>query len=347
MTSGILLPTDARVSNGWRRGAVGAVAAIDRAAGVVGGGRRPVAEQLSRRKLWGLFHHGAPLRAPARRMIALSFDLDYQEDTDALGALVDVVDRRGATMSVVAIGRLVDQDPGPYEAAVTSGHEIVNHTWSHPDNPVLNPDREWWDLSVEEMVDEVVQAQDVFERRLGARPRGFRTPHFKDVHRMLRALEQVPELEYLSTVLAPATPLGLPYFPALASVAGDASHLMSACDADANSRLLQIPLSACPEHRWSQFGSYHTIRAPHRPAAGQGFHLPLDDFERLWRTMLAAATGTGFVSVYFDPKDVMRDSATADRFGAMLAAAAADGWEITSLGQVAAAWRQALRDPAE
>lgn len=335
----ILLPDDVRELRGWRRVAVAGVGALDR----TGRGRRgrPVARTLSERKLWGALQRGRPRQAPDRPLIALSFDLDYQEDTDALPRLLDTAARVGARMSVVAVGALVERDPGPYRDAVAAGHEIVNHTWSHPDNPVLNPDREFWHLTVDEMVDEISRAQDVFARELGVRPHGFRSPHFKDTQRLLDALDRVPEITYASSTLATTTPTGLPYFPARDAVAGPVSHLLSSVDPARNSPVLQIPLTACPDHRWSPMCSYHAIRRPTDPARGQGMH-DLDAFERQFVELLAQRRDDGFLSFYFDPKDVMRDDRTADRFARMLSAAVARGWRLTSLGEVAAAWREVL-----
>lgn len=332
----IVLPDRTHDLGAARRAAVRAVAAAD-AVGQRFLGHAPVTRELSRRSLWGALRDRAEPRATTgERLLALSFDLDYQRDTDALDRVVDAVDDVGGRMSVVAIGQLVERDPAPYRRAVDHGHELVNHTWSHPDNPVLNPDREWWDLSHDEMVDEVVRAQDSFAELVGVRPAGFRTPHFKDVHRMLPALEAVPELRWLSSALASRTPSGLPYHPALSSVAGDASHLVEPDDARAASRLLMLPLTPCPAHRWSPFCSYHTIRRPPDRATGRGYH-GRQDTVRLWRELLERSASAGYAAPYFDPHDVAADDATAAWFTSLLQVAVDAGWRIVALGDVARA----------
>ena len=324
-------PADARVLPPTRRWADRAVAALDR----VG---LPITEQLARRRLHGLLHDDAPPRArPARQLLGCSFDLDYQEDTDALDRLVRCLDDAGATATMFSIGRLVAADPDPYARALDAGHELGNHTWSHPDNPVLCPDREWWDLTVDDMAEEVVRAQDAFAAHLGVRPAGFRTPHFKDAHRMLDALERVEELRWLSSVLVTATPTGLPYHPSRAQLAGELSHRVAPSDPAAASRLLQLPLTACPDHRWSQLCSYHTIRTPRDDAAGQGFH-PLPGATDVFRRALRRAVPAGYAAVYLDPKDVCRDEPTARWFTELLAAARSDGWEVVAFGELAEAW---------
>lgn len=301
------------------------------------------ARVLSRRSLWRY----VPVRQPSPPigppMLALSFDLDYQADTDALDALVDLMARVQVRATLFSIGALVEADPEPYRRAAQAGHEIANHTQTHPDNPVLNPDNEFWHLSAEEMEDEIGRAQDTLERATGQRPTGFRTPHFKDASAMFDALDAFPEIDYVSTVLASQSPHRVPYLPARSSAPHDTSgrhaatrfaHHLSAED----ERLLMIPLTPDPDHRWSPFCSYHAIRTPSNPEMGAGMHT-IDEFESLWQTMLRRAHRDGFASVYFDPLDVMRDSETADAFERMLVGAVASGWSVATLADVARAWR--------
>ena len=344
----LLLPGDVRHADEpierLRLLAARAVAKADRVVARTTGGRRPIATELTKRSLWGPFHGGVPDRHEGQLQLGLSFDLDYQADTDALDGLNELVSGVGARMSVVSIAKLVEQDPGPYRRALTAGHEIVNHTWSHPDNPVLNPDREFWHLSVDEMVEEVERAQDVFEQVLGVRPDGFRTPHFKDAHRMLDALARVPEITWVSSVLATTTTTGLPFLPTREPIIGDRSHHVGARDGEGRASFLQLPLTACPEHRWSPLCSYHTIREPRDEATGAGMH-DLAGLERLVAQAREDNAHTGYVVLYLDPMDVMRDDDTAATFRRSLTSAIADGWDVTTLGDVAATWRRINRHP--
>ena len=155
-------------------------------------GTLSVTRTLSRRSMWTALPRTAPERPDTVNRLAITVDLDYQADTDALPGLLELTERLSAPISVAAVGALVAVDPGPYARALSGGHEIVNHTQTHPDNPVLNPAEEFWHLSPERMAEEVGQAQEVFESLLGVRPVGFRTPHFKDHHRMTAVLQQFP-----------------------------------------------------------------------------------------------------------------------------------------------------------
>jgi hypothetical protein len=278
-------------------------------------------------------------------MLALSFDLDYQEDTAALPGLVDLVGRAGVRMTLFCIGRLVEQNPGPYRDAANAAHEIANHTWSHPDNPVLNPDREFWYLTIEEMSSEIGLCQDVLERHTSVRPSGFRSPHFKDAFRMMHALHQFPEIAYISTTLASRCPLAVPYFPAADPWAHDLS-LNFAPRSGVRLSQLMIPLTPCPGLRWSPFCSYSSIRRPTNPAKGAGLH-SIQQWEQLWDKMLKRAEPLKFASVYFDPMDVMRDEDTRGAFERMLLRATERGWKVTTLADVAKLWRSIAEDAHE
>lgn len=320
----------------------GAIRALDRLSARVrpqtDGGALPVSSALSRRSLWGHIPRAAAAHPAGAPLLALSFDLDYQADTDVLPDLVALMDDAGVQATLFCIGKLVEADPEPYRAALHSGHEIANHTWSHPDNPVLNPDREFWHLSQGEMADEIERAQESFERLLGVRPIGFRTPHFKDAPHMMDALQHTPEICYVSTTLANKNPLAAPYFPTKLPLAGQLSLHFSHVNERYNSDVLMIPLTPCPEHRWSPFCSYDTIRRPSDPARGAGLH-ELDELLPLWQQMLNGARDDGFASVYFDPMDMMRDASTRTVFREMLSWATQQGWRVTTLREIEHAWR--------
>ncbi len=293
---------------------------------------------LTARKLWGAVPGRRGFRLPdGPPVLALSFDLDYQADTDALPPLLDMMGELGVAVTLFCIGKLVEADPAPYAAAAGRGHEIANHTWSHPDNPVLNPANEFWHLTTEEMADEIRRCQAVLQHHAGARPRGFRTPHFKDAPRMMQALSEVPEISYVSTALASRCPRPVPYFPTRALPLGELSLHLPASAGHGWPQLM-IPLTPCPGLRWSPFCSYSSIRRPSDRGRGAGLHT-VPEWERLWSAMLRQAWPLRFASVYFDPLDVMRDDETRGAFRRMLVGALEQGWDVTTLAEVERRWR--------
>ncbi|MGF1453211.1 MAG: polysaccharide deacetylase family protein [Opitutales bacterium] len=300
--------------------------------------------QLTRRSLWGYVPRAVATPPTGSPRLALSFDLDYQADTDALPALLALLDRVEARSTLFCIGALVEQDPAPYRAAAEAGHELANHTQTHPDNPVLNPDHEFWHLSAEEMRAEIGQAQDTLERHTGQRPVGFRSPHFKDAFPLLEALRSYPEIDYFSSALASKCPCPTPFFPALAPFPGDRGlHYPGAAGAGYDK--LMVPLTPSPEFRWSPFSSYTSIRRPSNPMKGAGLQT-VPQWERSWAKLLERSGPAKFCSVYFDPLDVMRDAETEATFERMLTHAREAGWALLPLRAVAEAWRPLLEAAA-
>lgn len=311
---------------------------LDAAASRVGVATPPIRSVIADHSLGGLLHARSPLQRPDGRRLALTFDLDYQRDTDVLVDLIALVDAAGAKMSVCSIAALVERDPDPYQAAVASGHEIVNHSWTHPDNPVLDADREFWDLDADGIAEQISEANARFDEHLGLRTSGFRTPHFKDTARMIPVLESDPDTHYISSVLATSTMTGLPYVPAEPHQAGRISHTVERETVAGNDPVVQLPLTACPEHRWSPFCSYHHLRAPSDHSKGAGMH-DAETLERHWNDLLTRHRDDGYLSFYFDPHDIMRDDDTSTTFARCLRATSEAGWEIVTLAEMADAWR--------
>ena len=298
---------------------------------------RAFGQVLSERKLWRVLPTPRFARPDGPPRIALSFDLDYQADTDVLGPLCDLLSEREILATMFSIGALVERDPALYRAAAERGHEIANHTQTHPDNPVLNPDNEFWDLDAAAMRKEIGRAQDVLERETRQRPTGFRAPHFKDAPPLRKALSAFPEITYVSSSLSTRCPRPVPFFPGRDEDRGRMMLNFPATER-ASSDLLMIPLTACPGVRWSPFSSYLSIRRPANPGKGAGLH-DVPTFQRLWADMLRRDRRLGFVSVYFDPLDVMRDEETRIAFAAMLDHALAEGWAVGTLKDTERAWR--------
>ncbi len=327
--------------NSYRSSVRAPIQTLINAADAVLPGHRRLSGELVRRSLWGALPSAPAARPDTVNRLAITVDLDYQKDTDVLVRLVDLMGRCGAPLSVAAVGALVEVDPGPYAYALAAGHEIVNHSMTHPDNPVLNPDEEFWNLTTSRIREEIGQAQQVYEERLGIRPVGFRTPHFKDTHKMLSVLSEFDEIRYLSSVLANTSPLGAePYFPSAADQTW--GQQLSATEVDDRVEVLQLPLTACPSHRWSPFCSWHGIREG--GGQGSGMH-SLVEWEALWTRMLTQRAADGLAVVYFDPHDLLRDADTEAAFERMVQHAMRSGWELESMADIAEVYRGLATSP--
>ena len=211
----------------------------------------------------------------------LSFDVDFEADVKALDGLLDLLEKLSLKATFACVGRWAAKYPEPHRALVKAGHEVVNHTLSHPDNEELDPDRHFHLLGPRELRKEVVEGHRILEDLLEVRVAGFRAPHFghqhtEAVYPILRELGY----SYSSSTLASRSPSwGWPH-----PVGGG---------------LWELPVTVCPRHPFSSFDTWHFIRkTPNR-------HRPGDLVDRLKKVLAVAKEKNLPLSFYFDPRDVM------------------------------------------
>lgn len=105
-------------------------------------------------------------RGPATRpALALTFDDGPSESTPAI---LELLARYGARATFFQIGANADRLPAVARAVAAAGHEIGNHTYSHP---------RLWLRSARFIEDEVTRAQQSLSELAGAPPRLFRAPY--------------------------------------------------------------------------------------------------------------------------------------------------------------------------
>jgi peptidoglycan/xylan/chitin deacetylase (PgdA/CDA1 family) len=112
----------------------------------------------------------------------LTFDFDFEEDIAAFPELLKKLKEYDMKAGFAVIGKFVEKYPDIHKQAVDDGHEIINHTYTHPDNPHFAPDRYFNKLSYQEQKDEIYKAHEVFYNILGVDCIGFRTPHYGNLH---------------------------------------------------------------------------------------------------------------------------------------------------------------------
>ena len=219
----------------------------------------------------------------------LSFDCDFPRDIEALPRLVSLLERYGYTASFACLGRWIRQFPDAHRALVASGHELVNHTDTHPN--LYHPDygyarqegyrRERFNqISPLERQQEIERGHAACVEVLDCAPAGFRAPHFgnlhmEDVYPMLRALGYT----FSSSVVAAASASGGTPFRTPEGI-------------------WEFPVSPCPAHPLGVFDSWHSL-GKHRAAHARPGELA---------ALFAELAGTvvrdgGYVNVYFDPRD--------------------------------------------
>lgn len=223
-----------------------------------------------------------------RTTVAISFDCDLVEDIKSYSWVAGKFKEYGLKGSFACVGLYIEKYPDEHKMLVEGGHEIMNHTYSHPNHFSLSPDRFLNKLAVKELSEEILKADECIKRVLDYDPCGFRTPHFGNLHThrvypILRGLGY----KYSSSTIASQMPQGGKVF----TVDG----------------ILEIPLSPslrnpfmCPE----TWGLYRSPKPCYRNE--QEYLSELDWlFDR-------ACEYNSFVNLYFDPGDLKRLGKGAD-----------------------------------
>jgi len=120
------------------------------------------------------FHPAPTPRAPAqynsaqtaRRVIALTFDDGPHPDLTP--RLLDILRQNGVRATFFVVGRNVKAYPEIARRIVAEGHEIANHSWSHPP---LNK------LGAAGLRHEIEETNAVIESVTGRRPANMRPPY--------------------------------------------------------------------------------------------------------------------------------------------------------------------------
>lgn len=99
--------------------------------------------------------------------IALTFD---DGPADWTGPILDILAAHGARATFFLVGSLVAERTSTVLRTATEGHEIGNHTWSHPRLASECDDRR--------VYEELERTNEVLAGLLGRAPRRFRAPRY-------------------------------------------------------------------------------------------------------------------------------------------------------------------------
>ncbi len=92
----------------------------------------------------------------------------------------------GIVASLFVVGKDLERSPACREAllrAHADGHELENHTYSHPFGLV--------ELSSEQMAEEITVCNQLVENLVGSKPLGFRSPGYSMNNALMKQLEQL------------------------------------------------------------------------------------------------------------------------------------------------------------
>lgn len=221
-------------------------------------------------------------------IVAISFDNDYLADNQAVEQLLPLFAEHEMLVSWCVVGRWIERFESLHRRILSEGHELVNHSWSHPDNPELRPGdpRKFNELNAAEIALEIRNAHNTCLDRLGYRMRGFRLPHFR-LHPA--AAGELVKLGYRYTSNIPAlrsSTMGFPY--------------------RTPEGLIEIPLAGIPRRPERMVETYRLFRSP------DGLYQDEKQFYTDFCQLVRITSKYRLVScLYLDPCDVVRLSTPA------------------------------------
>lgn len=245
-----------------------------------------------------------------RACVTLSFDCDYPDDVAAIPAIVDMLKPYRYHASFAAVGHWVEKYPHEHALLVEHGHELMNHTYSHPDNELLNPGRKFRFIPRDEKVEEVARCHEICERVLGVAPIGLRIPHFKHLFtdEIYAILAELGYRYSSSTWVTNTTTRGLPF--------------------SAPQGIVEFPLTTCPKHPFTVFDTWHSLNA--QRLSHRLLHRGADSYLQLFEELLDMAKATGsYLNIYMDPLDIKKIPG----FGRMLERLADDELEVVTYAE--------------
>ncbi|MDR2360560.1 MAG: polysaccharide deacetylase family protein [Oscillospiraceae bacterium] len=101
-----------------------------------------------------------------QKMVSLTFDAAWgNEDTQQL---IDILGKYGIKATFFVVGEWVDKYPESVKALSDAGHEVMNHSDTHP---------HFNKLSAAEIINQLERCNDKIEAVTGIRPKLFRAPY--------------------------------------------------------------------------------------------------------------------------------------------------------------------------
>lgn len=218
-----------------------------------------------------------------RGILLLSFDMDYAADHEAASILLPVLRKFEIPVTWAAVGKWMQTYPELYrEILACNRNEIMNHSWSHPDQREFRPGdlRKFHQISAEEATYEINQLHTYCLEQFGYQMVGFRFPHFR-FHPAAKPILKRLGYSYTSNHLGlQGDSFGLPFL--------------------SRDGLVEIPLSIIPRKPGRIVEIYRLFRKP------DGLYKDEKQFFSDFCALLQYTEKYHLVSViYMDPCDVI------------------------------------------
>lgn len=212
--------------------------------------------------------------------LILSYDLDETTDIKALPKLLNELKKYRLKANFAVIGLLAEKSPSIFRKIIAEGHELINHTQTHPDCPEFNP-RHFHEISREERAEEIVQCHETVKRLFNYEMKGFRVPHFghqyqEDIYPVLKNLKY---LYSSSTVGVKTKSEGFPF-------------------RYKNSGIWELPMVCCQRHPYCIFDTSHAFRS--RLAR----HSASEYLKSFGELLDFGIENSMFINIYQDPQDL-------------------------------------------
>ena len=213
--------------------------------------------------------------------LILSYDIDEKADIKELPKLLRLLKKYDIKASFAVIGLLAEKNPEMFQRLLDEGHELINHTYSHPDSKDFNPDKHFHEISSKERFDEISRCHKTVKRLFDYEMAGFRVPHFgyqytKDIYPILKKLGY----KYSSSTLAIKTKTaGFPY-------------------KEEKSKIWELPMICCPVHPYCIFDTSHAFRSRFARHDAKNY---VETFKRL---LDLGIIDNMFINLYQDPQDI-------------------------------------------
>jgi len=218
--------------------------------------------------------------------LTISFDCDYPEDVDAIPSLLEMFEGRSFKTAFACIGYYIEKNTDIHKRIISEGHEIMNHTYSHPDNEILNPNKKFNELLDEEMIEEVGRCHQICVDLLNYHPIGLRIPHPKYLFTR-KIYDFIHKMGYIyssSTWLTGTNSSGLPFIE--------------------TNDIIEIPLATCPKHPFSAFDTWHSLRT--KRLSHRIKHRTSRQYLELFEKLINIGIETNsYINVYLDPRDIV------------------------------------------
>jgi hypothetical protein len=182
-----------------------------------------------------------------RGLVCISFDCENDEDMKRVPSLLGALKEANIITSFALRGDIVNQRPDLTRKILSEGHEIMNHTFSHPPRFSI--------VGEQTMRREVESFQQLMRKKFGYTPKGFRAPHLMRRYdkNLFRILQQngLYDSSYVGTGV-------------------------SVIDG-----VIEVPLTSCPDHPFVCFDYWHHFQLPVLRSSMKEF---LDVWDKLLRT---------------------------------------------------------------